>query len=239
MPACGFATSAGWPLRDPEPARLLSPDSVRLPDSPGADRSPFILYIEGPRDRSILGAWAYRLLPRVRPLLQESVILGGRRPARALSHFRDRRAGSNALCVLDRDGGETTAVDSEAGLTFFTWGRRHIESYLLVPEAIRRAMRVPDDDHRLTRILERELPARSDAAAWRELDAKRLLARAGPLAQALGRPMPLARIARATREEELHADVHKLFDRLRVALGGIGASRGPQVVNRRTARRTE
>ena len=34
----------------------------------------------------------------------------------------------------------------------------------------------------------------------------------------VGRPLPLARIARATREDELHADVHDVFDRVRGAL---------------------
>ena len=40
------------------------------------------------------------------------------------------------------------------------------------------------------------------------------------LTLALGCPLPLARIARATRETELHPDVHALFDAVRGLLAG-------------------
>ena len=53
-----------------------------------------------------------------------------------------------------------------------------------------------------------------DADAWRKLDAKRLLGERGAFSEMLGRSMPLARVARATRLEELHADVLALFERL-------------------------
>jgi hypothetical protein len=192
----------------------------RLPDPRSEPVGSFILYVEGPRDRSILRAWASRLMPdRASGLLDGAVILGGRRPARAREHFRCAAAGSRAICVLDRDeDGAVSELAAEDGLEFFTWGRRHIESYLLVAAAIRRALDLPDSDHRLEAVLERELPRADDAAGWRSLDAKRLLAESGPLARAVGRPLPLARIARATREDELHADVHDVFGRVRGAL---------------------
>jgi hypothetical protein len=185
-----------------------------------------ILYVEGPRDRSILRAWSYRLMPSsARALFGGSVILGGRRPARALEHFRGE-AGARALCVLDRDDGSASAppTPEEPGLEFFTWGRRHIESYLLVPGAIRRAMNLREDDARIERILRVELPG-GDEGAYRDVDAKRLLGPNGALARVLGRPLPLSRIARATRESELHADVHALFDRIRAVLGIAGPPR--------------
>ncbi|MGH7337171.1 MAG: hypothetical protein ACREI7_06320, partial [Myxococcota bacterium] len=91
--------------------------------------------------------------------------------------------------------------------------------------AIRRAMSLPSSDHRLEATLERELPSAEDSAGWRALDAKRLLAETGPLARLLGRPLPLERIARATRAEELHADVHEMFDRLRGKLESVGFPR--------------
>ena len=191
-------------------------DRARLADQ-RPERSSFILYVEGPRDRSILRAWAQRLLPdRAPDLLADAVILGGRRPARAVEDFRARSAGSLGLCVLDRDEDANAEPEPHAGLEFFTWGRRHIESYLLVPGAIRRALSLPSSDHRLEATLERELP--EDDSGWRAFDAKRLLAETGPLARLLGRPLPLARIARATREDELHADVHEMFGRLRHGL---------------------
>jgi hypothetical protein len=199
---------------------------ARQPDPPSAERGSFTLYVEGPRDRSILRAWAHRLMPERAPgVLAGAVILGGRRPARAVEHFRARAAGSHGLCVLDRDQEGASALEPEDGLEFFTWGRRHIESYLLVASAIRRALSLPASDHRLEAALERELPAGADATGWRALDAKRLLAETGLLARLLGRPLPLARIARATREEELHADVHEMFDRLR---GGLARVAGPR-----------
>ena len=202
---------------------------ARPPDPRSEERRSFTLYVEGPRDRSILRAWAHRLMPEHAPdLLAGAVILGGRRPARAVEHFRARAAGSQGLCVLDRDEEAPAEPVPEDGLEFFTWSRRHIESYLLVPGAIRRALSLPASDHRLEAALERELPDDADDLGWRALDAKRLLAETGPLARLLGRPLPLARIARATREDELHADVHEIFERLR---GGLARVAGPR--NRR------
>jgi hypothetical protein len=182
---------------------------------------PFTLYVEGPRDRSILRAWAWRLMPsHVRRLLRDSVILGGRQPERALDHFRETGQGGRAVCILDRDDGEAPLpCAADEGLEFFTWSRRHIESYLLVPAAIRRAMDLSEDDRRIRRMFEVELPADGDEGAWCALDAKRMLGPKGALPRLLGRPLPLARIARVTREGELHADVHALFDRLRRELG--------------------
>ena len=201
---------------------MLTSDPARRPDRRSEERGSFILYVEGPRDRSILRAWAHRLMPEEAPdLLAGAVILGGRRPARALEHFRARAAGSHALCVLDRDGDAASSPDAEAGLQFFTWGRRHIESYLLVPNAIRRALALSPGDHRLEAVLDRELPSPDDANGWRALDAKRLLAERGLLSRVLGRALPLARIARATREDELHADVHDMFAALREVLARV------------------
>ena len=177
------------------------------------------LYLEGPGDRAILEAWAGRLLPSaVRRLFDASVILGGRRPARALDHFRSR-GGRRALCILDRDDGDDVAATAEApGLEFFTWGRRHIESYLLVAPAIGRALRLPADDARVERALRPVLPEAQDEAGWRELDAKRLLAPGGPLARALGAPQRPAAIARSMRADEHHADVVACMARLRAVL---------------------
>ncbi len=190
----------------------------------GPAAPPLTLYVEGPQDRSILRAWAYRFMPsRARALLQTSVILGGRRPARAIEDFRrrlDTEPEARALCVLDRDDGEERPPDANGyAMDFFTWGRRHIESYLLVPDAIRRAIGLPDGDRSIARLLDGHLPSAGDESAWRRLDAKRVLSSRGLLPLALGRPLPLARIARATREQELHSDVHALFERLRELLG--------------------
>ena len=152
------------------------------------------------------------------------MILGGRRPARAIEHFREAggsEAGNTGLCVLDRDYGAQPPLPAagESGLEFFTWSRRHIESYLLVPSAIRRAMRLAEDDPRIHRALAEHFPPRRDEAAYREVDAKRLLGPKGALPRVLGEAIPLNGVARATRSDELHPDVHRLFDRLRDRLG--------------------
>ncbi len=208
---------------------MLQFDPDRAARRPG-DGAPFILYVEGPRDRDVLRGWSYRLAPSVaRRVFHASVILGGRRPARALEHFRrigGSASGARALCVLDRDDGSAPApaCAAEPGLEFFTWSRRHVESYLLVPSAIRRALRLRDDDARVERALRSHLPPDGDESAYRDVDAKRLLGRNGALRRALGRPLPLSDIARATRETELHPDVLALFARLHEALGSAGAA---------------
>jgi hypothetical protein len=179
--------------------------------------------VEGPRDRDLLRTWAQRVSPILaRGIGSCAVILGGRQPARAVSHFRELRARAEAergLCVLDRDGesGALRLADEEPGLDFFTWRRRHIESYLLVPDAIRRSARAPAE-LRVLRSLRALLPPADDEAALADLDAKRLLARHGPLDQLLG-PLPPSRIARAMRADELHPDVRDLLDRVRAGLG--------------------
>ena len=195
-------------------------------------RGGFVLYLEGPGDRGILDAWCKRLLPSIaRRLSRASVILGGRRPARAVEHFRalgGAEAGARGLCVLDRDNdlGPPPPENAEPGLEFFTWGRRHIESYLLVPDAICRGLRLPDADRRVQRVLREHLPPEGDEEAYRALDAKRILGPGGALSLALGVPIPAARVARATRVSELHSDVHDFFERLRREFGVVDASIG-------------
>ncbi len=205
----------------------MAPAPVR----PLSERLAF--YVEGPRDRDLLHAWAFRVSPSLADLVGEaSVILGGRRPARALEHFRRLRAtcsGAAALCVLDRDGDPTPRLpaESEPGLEFFTWSRRHIESYLLVPEAIRRALRLPPDDARIERLFQRHVPGPEDEPALRDLDAKRLLGEGGPFARALGGAPAPGRIARAMVHREIHPEIHGLLARLRelaaAALAPLGA----------------
>jgi hypothetical protein len=183
----------------------------------------FRVYVEGPRDRDILGAWARRLSPRLpEKLVASTVILGGRQPARAAEHLRELRRSESAtrgICVLDRDGEETPEPAPEPGLEFFTWGRRHIESYLLVPDAIRRGLGIQEHDGHFDRLMRAHLPALDDERALGDLDAKQLLGRKGPLVRFLSRPAAPGRIARAMRLEELHPDVRALFARIQNGLG--------------------
>jgi hypothetical protein len=186
----------------------------------------FVLYVEGPSDCDILRTWA-RLVsrPLSAQLTRCAVILGGRRPARAVEHFRSlrtdaaARAAVRGLCVLDRDGHAGSAQDGiPEGLELFTWPRRHIESYLLVPSAIRRCMRMDVGDPRLHDLLD-DLPLGVCADALRDVDAKRLLVGKATLAKELGSALSPARIARCMNRSELHEDVLDLLARVQVAAG--------------------
>lgn len=188
-------------------------------ERPEERQASFALYVEGARDRDLLRIWTLRHAPELAPRVRSTVILGGRQPHRAAEHFRGLRAtepDARGLCVLDRDhaSGDGPEID-EPGLDFFVWKRRHIESYLLVAAAIGRCVTDRQDRHRVDRFLREELPPADDETAYQRLDAKRLLGRDGALARALGRPIPVSRIARAMRQDELHADVKALFDRMR------------------------
>ncbi len=146
------------------------------------------------------------------------MILGGRQPDRAAEHLEDARLTTpttRAVCVLDRDEHEPPASPSTPGLDFFTWSRRHIESYLLVPDAIRRSLPRRFNDGRIDRFFRDHFPENDDEATLRGFDAKRLLAKDGPLARSVGRPIHASRIARQMHRGEFHPDILTLFDLLR------------------------
>lgn len=206
------------------------PDPLARGEDPARGPCRALVYVEGARDRDILRSWARRLSPTLgRALVEAAVILGGRQPARAAAHLRERAAREDGevagLCLLDRDRDAAVSAvplpDPELRLEFFTWSRLHIESYLLVPDAIRRGLRVDDHDGHFARWMRRELPPLEDEARMRELDAKRWLGPKGPLARALGRPVSPGRIARAMRPDEFHPDVRLLLERLRALLGDV------------------
>ena len=218
------------------PFRAQSGASVAAPPHEN-----FFLYVEGPRDADILRAWARRMSPRLaRRLRQRLVILGGRRPARAVEHIRaENGAGrqGRGLVVLDRDHHAETPDPAlpESPLEIFTWGRRHIESYVLVPSAIRRLMGPEVDAARFRRLMDDHLPALEDEEACRRVDAKRLLRRNGPLAREAGREISPAAIARCMRADEFHSDVVDLYRRIERALGLASA---PLEVVRRGQRKS-
>jgi hypothetical protein len=197
----------------------------------GAASRRFRLYVEGPRDHDILRIFAAKQSPILAREMDRSVeILGGRQPARAVELFRrlgvekqpaDGRAPARGLCVLDRDDSHESSDKklSEPGLDFFVWSRRHIESYLLVPSAIRRGLGLSGDDPRVTRLLGNHLPDPEDEVACQRVDAKRLLAPTGPIARALGRRPRPRDVARHISPSDLHPDVKHLLARIREGLG--------------------
>ena len=192
------------------------------------------VYVEGARDGEILRGWIQRRSPAfARSLGRALVILGGRRPQRARDHLdalREHEPEASGLCILDLDGGEATVPPGD-GLEAFSWSRRHIESYLLVPAALRRSRRIePAQAELFERLLVEHVPA-ADDPAWRTLDAKRLLGKKGPFAKELGVAFAPGRVARAMRPDELHDDVHRLLGRLAQGLGF--SLDGPEVAIRR------
>lgn len=196
--------------------------SLRRPsDGSGPLSGAFRVFVEGPSDRDILAAWARSLSMRLaRALRRSAVILGGRQPARAvqcLRELRERHPAARGLCVLDADRPGLPEPVAEPGLSYFTWSRRHIESYLLVPDAIRRSLRLRNGDARVTRLLREHLPA--EEAALRTIDAKRLLDRNGSLVRNLPRPLAPGRIARAMRPDEFHPEIHALLAQIQAGLG--------------------
>jgi hypothetical protein len=201
--------------RRTSPARALRP-TTREPRA--------FLYVEGPRDREIVEGWALRDSRRLAECVREStVILGGRQPARAREHFAEARAEHpevRGLCVLDRDQEQAPPAAEAGDLELFVWSRRHIESYLLVPGALRRVLR--DADPRALRALAAELPAADDERGWCELDAKRRIG-------SNGQRLPWGRLARSLHRDELHPDVRDFLARL-AALFGVTVA--PHVVHR-------
>ena len=198
--------------------------------NPGGGRGThFFLYVEGPRDEDILKTWVQRISrPVARDLASRVVILGGRRPARAEEHFRSARgavSGARGLVVLDRDHhtewGE--GATNEPGLEVFVWARRHIESYLMVPSAIRRALRGVLDPRVLDSWIEEHVPSPEDEVAGRSVNAKRILGSKGELARRLGAGVCPAAVARAMKLEEFHPDIFALYERIREA-SGLGGS---------------
>lgn len=196
----------------------------------------FFLYVEGPLDAEVLRIWARRWSPRLaRSLEKRLVILGGRRPARAVEHIRGERGAGRpgrGLVVLDRDHHVSSAPPSlsESCLEVFTWSRRHIESYVLVRSAIHRVLGLEVDAARLSRLMADHLPFLEDEQACLDVDAKRILGRNGLLAREAGVVVSPVEIARAMRAEEFHPDVRELYRRIEVALNLVSVT--PEVVRR-------
>jgi len=192
---------------------------------PGCPRSAsrrFALYVEGPRDRDILRLFARKLSPKLARTMDPCVrILGGRRPVRAAALFRelaeklgiDDEVAPRGVCVLDRDdlASRIDLFPEEPRLRYVVWRRRHIESYLLVPAAIRRCLGRPDGDRFIDRFLENHIPDASDERAFEDFDAKRLFARQGPISKTFGRPVRPRDIVRCMAPGDIHPDVRDLM----------------------------
>lgn len=204
---------------------MFRPRAHRKADLASAPKR-FALYVEGPRDRDVLRLFARRLSPELARAMDPCVrILGGRKPNRAVELFgrmvaeaaEAAHAKPRGLCVLDRDDPRVLRDDypEHAELEFVVWKRRQIESYLLVPGAIRRCVSRRRDDAVMHRILESSLPAPDNEPAFEELDAKRVLGARGPIAGVLGRTLRPEEIVRNMSPLDIHADVKDVLVRVR------------------------
>jgi hypothetical protein len=184
----------------------------------------FALYVEGPRDRDVLRHFAQKLSPELAKTMDPCVrILGGKQPERAAQMFgrlveeagetnRDKPRG---LCILDRDDDESwnakksddaqdATSNDAANLEFVVWNRRQIESYLLVPQALRRCASKHGADPQFDRILASTLPENGDEAAF---------------ADYLGRPLRAREIVRNMSPVDIHDDVKAVLTRVRDYVG--------------------
>lgn len=202
---------------------------------PATVSSRFALYVEGPRDRDVLRLFAQKLSPELARAMDSCVrILGGRQPERAAKLFErmveqaanvDGKA-PRGLCILDRDDPERLGSaypkqihPQSSTLEFIVWKRRQIESYLLVPRAIRRCLAKHRHDPQVDRLLEAWLPDPNDESEFRRLNAKRVLGARGPIASYLGRPLRAQEIVRSMTPLEIHDDVKEVLVQVRDRLG--------------------
>lgn len=185
----------------------------------------FFLYVEGPRDAAILRIWARQISRQLaRHLESRVVILGGRRPARAQAHFRaewGKDSQGRGLVVLDRDHHRPSDAVAyfEPGLEVFIWKRRHIESYLLVPDAIRRSLARAVEPRLLDRLIEHHVPPSGDEAACRAANAKEILGAKGELGRGTGGRLSPVGVAHCMGLEDFHPDILALYERIRCAAG--------------------
>ncbi len=208
---------------------MFRPTAARKSDLSTASRR-FAFYVEGPRDRDVMRLFANKLSPALARTMDPCVeILGGRRPERAAKLFREKSTHARAcgevpptaLCILDRDDHVNCRVDfpAEQGLEFVIWQRRQIESYLLVPRAIRNCCRASRELPALDRLLAALIPNPDDERKLRDLDAKRILAARGPIAGLIGRPLRAREIVRSMSPLDVHSDVRRVLASVRDQLG--------------------
>ncbi len=216
---------------------MFRPKTARRSDLATASLR-FALYVEGPRDRDVLRLFAKKLSPELARAMDSCVcILGGRQPDRATELFgrmveqaaEDDRIAPRGMCLLDRDdprplggglggGFERAPKGAAAGagdLEFVVWRRRQIESYLLVPRAIRQCMPERRNGSQIDRMLDSWLPDPDNEPAFRSLDAKKVIGSRGPIADYLGRPLRAQEIVRNMTPLDIHTDVKEVLARVR------------------------
>jgi len=241
-----MTASPAWLVEDKDKFSVRSGlDTVETSILTFLQELPFVLYVEGTSDIEILRLLAAGLGKDETFFDRLPIhVLGGRDPKEAREHFLGVKgflADTRAICVLDPDLNRESLLDSiehnrEESLEFKIWNRRHLESYLLVPEAIARAIH-PDTDMPLFRDAVaarfREFLAESprgyvfpdsipDYRAFHldwmgTFDAKRQVFSPSPgdasfLVKESHPEITPQHVAQAMREDEIHDDIRQLID---------------------------
>jgi len=127
-----------------------------------------ILYVEGITDEKILSEWARILDHPARQFLNRPFVhwLGGRSLKEAKAHFFAMRAASpkmRGLVLLDGDNLDQPDNELNAsGLVVLRWRRYEIENYLLHPDAIKRFVDFPLNNHLVDAEFSRQVPDGTD-----------------------------------------------------------------------------
>ena len=236
-----------WLVTDKEKFSIRSGiDAVETSLLTFLQQVPMVLYTEGTTDFEILRIWASVLGKDVSVFDRLPLhVLGTRDPKQAREHFsgvKSFRSDIEGVCVLDPDKDPEALYSSiehlkEDALEYFVWKRRHLESYLLVPEAIGRAMAghesplLQDQVAGAFRDFLKEPPRallfpdqvtdyRSLAIDWmKDFDAKRVIFSPDPTDKSFvvsqGFPdITPQHVAQAMLPSEIHRDVIDLIDRL-------------------------
>jgi hypothetical protein len=204
-----------------------------------ADHVGAVLYVEDESDHKILREWATILKHRCQQFLQFPYVVHLRGKGNVddgKRHFQCLRMaapGIKGLCVLDRDNAPPPAPGSmPAGMALRQWGRYEIENYLLIPDLLKRFVRVDPEsllfDATSLAVVDREFAANfpagldylQDIAALRDLKASDFIV---DLLSKTSEPLPkrdLFMLAKLMQPHEIHPDVRETLDAIAEIMPG-------------------
>jgi energy-coupling factor transporter ATP-binding protein EcfA2 len=110
---------------------------IRFDDYFQAERTGWVLYVEGTTDKSILQAFANKLNHPVKDILSQAfVYYVSNQEKKAQNHFsglQEAYPDIRGVALFDRQKSKTQAREA---LRFMAWRKREIENYLFLPETL-------------------------------------------------------------------------------------------------------
>jgi predicted ATPase len=110
---------------------------IRFDDYFQAERTGWVLYLEGTTDKSILQAFANKLNHPVKDILSQAfVVYVSNQEKKAQNHFsglQEAIPDIRGVALFDRQKSKTQAREA---LRFMAWRKREIENYLFLPETL-------------------------------------------------------------------------------------------------------